>query len=116
MERTYVYIKDICVGEMTYERSTDTYNFRQTSFGSLQDRAVDELLLDLGLRGIKTGLEECYVPPYRENIREILDLVELDYYDRWELIRRLHGVVVTDSIWFGEMPDMGDWYWKRHPH
>lgn len=115
MEKLYIYIKDICVGELLYDRSTETYKFNQMTYGKEQDRAIYDLLLDCGSNGIRVGLEERYVPPYRDNIREILEMVGLHHYDRWELIRRTNGVVVTDPIWFGETPDMGAWFWKEHP-
>lgn len=115
MEELYIYQRDKVAGLLHYDRQANTYSFDRYDFSDDTKLAIEKLSLAYPSMAIDVALSERFVPPDRVNITEILGWLELDYYDRWEIIKRTNGVCVVDPIWFGETPTMGDWYWSDHP-
>lgn len=115
MEKLNVYIEDIFVGELYYNRALSEFSFKRYGYGEKTDRVVNELLLNRGSDLIKVALSERYVSPDRVNIDEILAMLGLQEYDLWEIIKRTKGVVVSDPIWFSEENEDGTWFWEKHP-
>ena len=114
VESLNIFIRSVLVGELCYNRSSDTYSFNRMSNSPEAQRVIDKLLLDCGSDGIKVGLQDRFAPPERVNIDELLAMLGMSSYDLWEIIKRTKGVCVVDPIWFSEDYNI-TWFWRYHP-
>lgn len=62
---------------------------------------------------IKSWIENRVFPSDREGLDKILDDLELDSYDPWEICKRMHGITMADYYWISE--NIEDQYELMHP-
>lgn len=119
--------KDEVICDVWYNFSKNTMHFKNYSdnwiflpFGSRSDDLV------LTIDDLDAALEDYTFPETRQNCKEILRDMGLDFYDRFAIVRVTHGAMINRLLWikFDDDPkelcweDMrkqlyGDW---RPPH
>jgi hypothetical protein len=55
------------------------------------------------------------MPPDRVDVGRQLGLIDLGYYDVWEIFKCIRGMSGNDTIWMSERDDCGSEYYSFHP-
>lgn len=104
--------KDELICEVWYNRTSNRVHFKNHTTNSLilpfGKRDQNEILT---FDDLYRNLEEFVFPETRRNCKEILTKLGLDFYDRYEIVRKTHGVMINSSCWikFDDDPEELCW-------
>lgn len=117
----YIMYKDIPVATITEEFSTisgdsdwvirpmydnikkvkEKYNHTIDIAGINLDLHKEEYVRNV----LPAFVEQRTLPECRPDLREMLDMVRMNYYDRFEFMCRYHGVCGNDQLYVSRTPD-----------
>lgn len=104
--------KDTAVCDIWYNFYTDRVSFKNHSsdwtllpFGRREDTEI------LTIADLYFALEDYTFPETRYNCKEILESLGLDFFDRFEIVRKTHGAMCNTQMWikFDDDPPELSW-------
>lgn len=113
-DNVYLYNKDKYVGILTYDSDKSEYSFKQEGFGELENLTMDYMALNSCSMGIECAISERVMPRNRINVNELLRMLGLDYYDMWEIFKKINGICYKDTVWISEEKIDGSWFFENH--
>lgn len=106
--------KDVVVCDVWYNFATNTVRFKNYSsdwialpFGTRPDTQT------LTIADLDFALESYTFPETQAGCKERLKYWGLDFYDRFELVRRTHGVMTNSHTWIKFDDDSPELCWAQ---
>ena len=105
--------KDTLVCDVWYNFSSDKVHFKNYTkdftllpFGSRPDTVI------LSIADLDFALDNYVFPETRYNCKEILQSMGLEFYDKFEIVRRTHGTMWNSMTWIKFDDDPKELSWK----